>query len=64
MSRPPPTGWTCASWKPGTSILPEEVDDLGRRADVCPDVIVGADADDAPAANRAARAHEQAASTV
>ena len=29
-----------------------EVDDLGRRADVCPDVIVGADADDAPAANR------------
>ena len=43
MSTPAMTGCTCASWKPGTSSPPAQVDDLGRGADELAHLGVGAD---------------------
>ena len=59
------TGCTWASWKPGTSMPPAQVDDLGARADQVADVLVGADRDDrARLAPRPRVAQLRAASTV
>ena len=58
------TGWTWASWKPGRSVRPRELDDARPRPDERPEVVRPADGDDPPARDGDGLGRPRAASIV